>query len=448
MPKKYDLLVIGGGSGGLAHAQRAAEYGASVAIIEQALIGGTCVNVGCVPKKVMWYAANYANQIKYAADYGFEVPSKDHNWLEFKSHRDAYIRRLNNIYETNLNNRGIEYIVGEAKFIDSNNVKVNDEIFQSEHIVIATGGQPAMPDIPGVNFGINSDDFFSLEDKPESVLIVGSGYIAVELACVLNSLGTETSILVRKQTVLRNFDQILSAELVKSMKKDGITIETSVIPKSVISNDKGLILTAEDGRKFGPNPTILWAIGRTPNTATLDLHKAGINKNQFGFVETDKTQSTNVKNIFALGDVTGRAALTPVAIAAGRRLADRLFGGMVNRYLDYSLIPTVIFSHPTIGTVGMTEDEARKKYGDDIKVYISKFTPMFYALSEDKKTSSMKLITAGKDERIIGLHIFGHGADEMLQGFAVAIQMGATKKDFDDTLAIHPSNAEEIVTMR
>ena len=448
MPKKYDLLVIGGGSGGLAHAQRAAEYGASVAIIEQALIGGTCVNVGCVPKKVMWYAANYANQIKYASDYGFEVPSKDHNWIEFKTKRDAYIGRLNNIYETNLNNRGIEYIVGQAKFIDANNVKVNDKIFQSEHIVIATGGQPAMPDIPGVNFGINSDDFFALDDKPDSVLIIGSGYIAVELACVLNSLGTETSILVRKQTVLRNFDQILSNELLKSMKKDGIIIETGVIPKSVTSNDKGLILTAEDGRKFGPNHSILWAIGRTPNTASLDLHKAGIKKNKFGFIETDKMQSTNIKNIFALGDVTGRAALTPVAIAAGRRLADRLFGGMVDRYLDYSLIPTVIFSHPTIGTVGMTENEARKKYGDDIKVYTSKFTPMFYALSEDKKSSSMKLITAGKDDHIVGLHIFGHGADEMLQGFAVAIQMGATKKDFDDTLAIHPSNAEEIVTMR
>ncbi len=448
MPKKYDLLVIGGGSGGLAHAQRAAEYGASVAVIERTLIGGTCVNVGCVPKKVMWYAANYANQIKYAADYGFEVPSKDHNWLEFKTQRDAYINRLNNIYETNLSNRGIEYIVGEAKFIDANNVKVNDKILESERIVIATGGQPAMPDIPGVNFGINSDDFFALEDKPDSVLIIGSGYIAVELACVLNSLGTETSILVRKQSVLRNFDQILSTELVKSMKKDGITIETGVIPKSVTSNDKGLTLTAEDGREFGPNHSILWAIGRTPNTASLDLHKAGIKKNQFGFVETDKMQSTNVKNIFALGDVTGRAALTPVAIAAGRRLADRLFGGMADRYLDYSLIPTVIFSHPTIGTVGMTEDDARKKYGDDIKVYISKFTPMFYALSKDKKSSSMKLITAGKDERIVGLHIFGHGADEMLQGFAVAIQMGATKKDFEDTLAIHPSNAEEIVTMR
>ena len=448
MPNKYDLLVIGGGSGGLAHAQRAAEYGASVAVIEQTLIGGTCVNVGCVPKKVMWYAANYANQIKYAADYGFEVPSKDHNWLKFKTQRDAYINRLNNIYETNLNNRGIEYIVGEAKFIDANNVKVNDKILESERIVIATGGQPAMPDIPGVNFGINSDDFFALEDKPDSVLIIGSGYIAVELACVLNSLGTETSILVRKQSVLRNFDQILSTELVESMKKDGITIETGVIPKSVTSNDKGLTLTAEDGRKFGPNHSILWAIGRTPNTASLDLHKAGIKKNQFGFVETDKMQSTNIKNIFALGDVTGRAALTPVAIAAGRRLADRLFGGMADRYLDYSLIPTVIFSHPTIGTVGMTEEKKKKKYGDDIKVYISKFTPMFYALSKDKKSSSMKLITAGKDERIVGLHIFGHGADEMLQGFAVAIQMGATKKDFEDTLAIHPSNAEEIVTMR
>tara|TARA_B100001059_G_scaffold235213_1_gene280122 strand:- start:182 stop:1528 length:1347 start_codon:yes stop_codon:yes gene_type:complete len=448
VPKKYDLLVIGGGSGGLAHAQRASEYGVSVAIIEQGPIGGTCVNVGCVPKKVMWYAANYANQIDYAADYGFNTSSKDHSWVALKSRRDAYISRLNNIYEANLNKRGVKYIIGEAKFIDANNIKVEDEVYQAEQIVIATGGQPAIPDIPGAALGIHSDDFFALTNKPSSVLIVGSGYIAVELASVLNSLGAKTSVAVRKNGVLRKFDNIISTELLESMKKRGITIETAVIPKSVYSTDKGLILTSEDGRNLGPTETILWAIGRTPNTASLDLHKAGVNKDQYGFIETDKMQSTNIKNIFALGDVTGRAALTPVAIAAGRCLADRLYGGMADRYLDYSLIPTVIFSHPTIGTVGMTEDEARMQYGDNIKIYISKFTPMFYALSEDKKSSSMKLITVGKDERIVGLHIFGNGADEMLQGFAVAIRMGATKKDFDDTIAIHPSNSEEIVTMR
>jgi glutathione reductase (NADPH) len=265
---------------------------------------------------------------------------------------------------------------------------------------------------------------------------------------VLNGLGSETKVIVRKNGVLRGFDKMLSSELIDTMRKSGIEIKTGVVPASVRSTDNGLVLTAEDGREFGPVDTLLWAVGRSPNTATLDLDKAGVDMDERGFVPTDEMQSTNVEHIHALGDVTGRAALTPVAIAAGRRLADRLYGGMVGRHLDYNLIPTVIFSHPTIGTVGMTEDEARVQYGDDLKVYTTGFTPMFYALGEDRQRSAMKLITVGEDERVIGVHIFGDAADEMLQGFAVAMRMGATKKDLDDTVAIHPTNAEEIVTMR
>ena len=448
MSKKYDLLVVGGGSGGLAHAQRAAEYGVNVAVVEHGPLGGTCVNVGCVPKKVMWYAAHYAQELKHAADYGYDVSVKGHDWAALKSRRDAYIARLNNIYETNLDKRGVTYIAGDAKFIDANTIAVGNERYQAERVVIATGGQPIVPSISGAELGITSDGFFALEQQPRRVLIAGSGYVAVELAGVLNGLGSETKVIVRKNGVLRGFDKMLSSELIDTMRKSGIEIKTGVVPASVRSTDNGLVLTAEDGREFGPVDTLLWAVGRSPNTATLDLDKAGVDMDERGFVPTDEMQSTNVEHIHALGDVTGRAALTPVAIAAGRRLADRLYGGMVGRHLDYNLIPTVIFSHPTIGTVGMTEDEARAQYGDDLKVYTTGFTPMFYALGEDRQRSAMKLITVGEDERVIGVHIFGDAADEMLQGFAVAMRMGATKKDLDDTVAIHPTNAEEIVTMR
>ena len=448
MSEKFDLLVIGGGSGGLAHAQRAAEYGVNAAVAEYGPLGGTCVNVGCVPKKVMWYASHYAHELHHAVDYGYDVNVKGHDWTALKTRRDAYVSRLNDIYSNNLDKRGVTYLAGAARFIDANTVMVGDSEYQAERIVIATGGQPMVPDLPGAELGITSDGFFELEEQPRRVLIAGSGYIAVELAGIFSGLGSETQVIVRKDGVLREFDKMLSSELMDTMQKSGIALDTGVIPASVSETDDGLVLMAEDGREFGPVDTLVWAIGRSPNTATLDAGKAGVNMDERGFVPTDDMQATNVENIHALGDVTGRAALTPVAIAAGRRLADRLYGGMNGRHLDYQLIPTVIFSHPTIGTVGMTEDEARAGFGDDVKVYSSAFTPMFYALGEDKQRSVMKLITAGDDERVVGCHVFGPGADEMMQGFAVAMRMGATKKDFDDTVAIHPTNAEEVVTMR
>jgi glutathione reductase (NADPH) len=448
VPEKFDLLVIGGGSGGLAHAQRAAEYGVNAAVVEYGPLGGTCVNVGCVPKKVMWYASHYAHELHHAVDYGYDVSVKGHDWATLKKRRDAYVARLNDIYSNNLDKRGVTYIAGSARFIDANTVMVGDNEYQAERIVIATGAQPMVPDIPGAELGITSDGFFELEEQPRRVLIAGSGYIAMEFAGIFAGLGSETQVIVRKDGVLREFDKMLSSELMATMQNNGIALDTGVVPAAVRKTDDGLILKAEDGREFGPVDTLVWAIGRSPNTATLDVDKAGVNMDEHGFVPTDDLQATNVDNIHALGDVTGRAALTPVAIAAGRRLADRLYGGMDGRHLDYQLIPTVVFSHPTIATVGMTEDEARAEYGDDVKVYTSGFTPMFYALGEDKQRSVMKLITAGDDERVVGCHVFGAGADEMLQGFAVAMRMGATKKDFDDTVAIHPTNAEELVTMR
>ena len=448
MAERYDLLVIGGGSGGLAHAQRAAEYGAKAAVIEYGPLGGTCVNVGCVPKKVMWYAAHHAHGLHHAANYGFDIDVKGHDWAGLKERRDAYIERLNGIYENNLDKRGVTYIKGRARFVDATTVHVDGRTVETDRVVIATGGRPSVPDIPGAELGITSDDFFQLEERPQRVLIAGSGYIAVELAGVFSALGSNVQLVVRKDGVLREFDSMLASRLMDCMDRDEIDLVTRVVPKSLDKTDDGLVLHAEDGRTFGPADCLVWAIGRSPNTEALDAEKAGVEVDESGFIPTDKLQQTNVDTVFALGDVTGRAALTPVAIAAGRRLADRLYGGMEGRHLDYETIPTVIFSHPTIATVGLTEEQAREQYGDGVKVYKSSFIGMYYALGTDKRRSEMKLITVGEDERVVGCHVIGEGADEMMQGFAVAIRMGATKKDFDDTVAIHPTSSEELVTMR
>jgi glutathione reductase (NADPH) len=444
----FDLVVIGGGSGGLAHAQRAAEYGANAAVIEYGPLGGTCVNVGCVPKKIMWYAAHHAHALQQAADFGFDVRVKGHRWGELRKQRDAYIARLNAIYESNLERRNVACIVGRAHFVDARTVSVDGQNYTADRIVIATGGYPIVPRIHGAELGITSDGFFELPARPRRVALVGSGYVSVELAGVFNALGSETSMLIRKESVLRSFDDMLQSQLLQRMRSDGINIETSVIPHQLNRTPEGLEMSAEDGRRIGKFDAVVWAVGRAPNTELLNLKAAGVKHDGYGFVPTDKYQATNVDNIFAIGDVTGRDALTPVAIAAGRRLADRLYGGMEGRHLDYTTIPTVIFSHPPIGTVGLTEKEARAEYGDEVKIYESTFNPMQYALGEHKVPTSMKLIAIGNDEKIVGCHVIGDGADEMLQGFAVAVRMGATKRDFDDTVAIHPTSAEELVTMR
>ena len=445
---RFDLLVIGGGSGGIAHARRAAQYGARAAVVEYGPLGGTCVNVGCVPKKVMWQTASQAHHFEHAADYGFDIKVNGHDWAALKERRDAYVLRLNGIYQKGLDSSEIKIIAGKASFIDAHTVAVAGTLYEADKIVIATGGRPIVPDIPGAQHGITSDGFFELESRPERVLIAGSGYIAVELTGVLNGLGSKTRVVVRKDSVIRSFDSMLGEQLMEAMQKDGIKIETGAIPSSVEKSDEGLVLFTADGRSFGPVDCLIWAVGREPNTAGLGLENSGIVTDEDGFIPVDKYQQTNIEHIFALGDVTGAAALTPVAIAAGRRLADRLYGGMADRHLDYKLIPTVVFSHPPIGTVGLSEDEARAEYGDDVKVYTSGFTSMYYALGDKKQRSVMKLVTTGADERIVGCHVIGDGADEMLQGFAVAIRMGATKEDFDDTIAIHPTSAEELVTMR
>ncbi len=448
MSRQFDVLVIGGGSGGLAHAQRAAEYGKRVGVVEYGPLGGTCVNVGCVPKKVMWYAAHHAHQMHHAPDYGFDISVAGHDWSALKKRRDAYVQRLNGIYARNLSNKDITTIVGRASFVDAHTVDVDGDRYSATSIVVATGGQPNVPPIPGAELGITSDGFFELDERPERVLVVGSGYISVELAGVLNGLGSTVSVLVRKTGVLRSFDAMLRDELTTAMTDSGIKLLTDVTPASLQKSAVGLHLTDEKGKMHGPVDAVIWAIGRSPNSQDLNLKCAGVHSDAKGFVPTDAYQKTNIDHIFALGDVTGRDALTPVAIGAGRRLADRLYNDMQGRHLDYRLIPTVVFSHPTIGTIGMTEAQARDEHGDAVTVYTSAFTGMYYALGDDKQRSAMKLVTVGEEERIVGCHVIGEGADEMLQGFAVAIRMGATKKDFDDTIAIHPTSAEELVTMR
>jgi len=444
----FDLIVIGGGSGGLAHAQRAAEYGVKAAVIESGPLGGTCVNVGCIPKKLMWLTAHHAHMLEHARDFGFDVSVNGHVWSDVKKKRDAYIQRLNKMYQNNLDKRDVTLIGGEAKFLDSTTIAVGEQQYSAEKIVIATGGFPIIPGIHGAEFGITSDGFFQLPERPQKVALLGSGYVAAELGAVFNALGSETTILVRKDGMLRSFDTMLRTEFEAAMAASGITLETGVVPKELHKSDDGIRLVAQDGREFGDYDALVWAVGRAPNTEALDLQAAGVKADGYGFVPTDEWQKTNVDHIFALGDVTGREALTPVAIAAGRRLADRLYGGMTDRRLEYEWIPTVIFTHPPIGTVGITERQAREKYGDDVRVYETRFKPMVYAFSENKVQTAMKLVTTGAEERVVGCHIIGDGADEMLQGFAVAVRMGATKKQFDDTVAIHPTSAEELVTMR
>ena len=450
MKTEFDLIVIGGGSGGLACAQRAAEYGANVALIEKAPLGGTCVNVGCVPKKIMWYASHMAHQLDMANDYGFNVTLESHNWNLLKEKRDEYIKRLNNIYESNLDKRNIYLVKGEARLEDNNTISVSSKKYTAKHIVIATGGKPIIPEIEGAMHGMTSDGFFELKEQPKDICIVGSGYIAIEFAGMLAAMGSNVTLSIRTESILRSFDTMLSENLKEIMIHYGIIIEAKEIPTSLEKKNDKLILNTNDGQKSKAYDSLIWAIGRSPSTTNLNLSSASIHSDENGFILVDKFQKTNVENIFAIGDVIGKEQLTPVAIAAGRRLSDRLYGGMKDRYLDYHMIPTVVFSHPPIGSVGMTEETAREKFGDDIKVYNSIFNPMIYALSDNdrKIKSSIKLITSGSNERVIGCHIIGEGADEMLQGFAVAIKNGATKKELDDTVAIHPTSAEELVTMR
>ena len=448
MAQRWDLIVIGGGSGGLACAQRAAEHGARVVLAEPGLLGGTCVNVGCVPKKIMFHAAELAHGIEDAAGYGFDIERRGHDWKKLKERRDAYVQRLRGIYAANLERHGVTLVKERAHLAGRGRVAIGAAEHEAPHVVIATGGRPILPALPGADLGISSDGFFGLAKLPATVGLFGSGYVAAELSGVLAALGSKVTVLIRRERMLRDFDEMLGVALMKAMRADGMTIVESAVPTALAKRAEGLSIALEDGRSAGSFETVIWAVGREANSGGFGLAEAGVALGAQGEVMTDLKQDTNVPGIHAIGDVTGREALTPVAIAAGRRLAERLYGGKSERYLDYRLIPTVIFTHPPIGTVGLTEQEARAEHGNAVAVFRSDFMPMYHGLTERRRRAEMKLVTVGDDRRIVGLHVIGMGADEMLQGFAVALGMGATKADFDDTVAIHPTSAEEFVTMR
>ena len=449
MTKHYDLIAIGAGSGGLSVAERAARYGAKCAVIEHGPLGGTCVNVGCVPKKVMWFGAGLAHALEDATGYGFSLSAHSFDWAVLKQARDRYVHNINSWYHTYLADSNIDEIVGSARFVDAHTVEVAGARYSADHIVIAVGGYPTLPDLPGADLGITSDGFFALTELPRRVAVVGSGYIAVELAGVLNALGADVTLLLRRETLLRGFDAMLRESLMEEMLNAGIGILAGTQVVSVDrQGDGSLCIECSNGQRLEGFDQLIWAIGRTPATANLNLAAAGVETDAAGFIPSNSYEETNVPGIYAVGDVNGKLALTPVAIAAARRLADRVFGGMADRHLSYETIPTVVFSHPPIGTVGLTEEQARERHGEAVKIYSTRFTPMYHAISGRREETAMKLVTVGAQEKVVGCHIIGLGADEMLQGFAVAIRIGVTKRDLDDTVALHPTSAEELVTLR
>ena len=448
MNKKFDLIAIGGGSGGLAVAEKAAEYGQRVAIIESSKMGGTCVNNGCVPKKIMWYAANLAHAVDDASSFGVPATRGETQWNKLVEGREEYINNINQYWDNYVDESGITHINGYASFVDKNTVTVNGDQYCAEHIVIATGGRPFVPDLPGAELGISSDGFFHLKEQPKRVAVVGGGYIGVELSGVLKALGSDVTLIARDEKVLSTFDSMISDVLITEMRHQGINVVTSQSVTELVKTVNGITVKTTEVESVGDFDTVIWAVGRAANTVSLKLENAGIKMLSNGNIPVDEYENTNVENIYAIGDVTGKVALTPVAISAGRKLAERLFIQKHDSKVDYENIPSVVFSHPPVGTVGLTEQDAITKFGPGVRVYKSQFTPMRYAMSQHGGVTAMKLVCAGEDEKVVGIHIIGDGADEMLQGFAVALKMGARKSDLDNTIAIHPSSAEELVTMR
>jgi glutathione reductase (NADPH) len=461
----FDFFVIGAGSGGIASARRAASYGAKVAVVEKARLGGTCVNVGCVPKKVMWNAASIAETLHDMHHYGFQSHDDaiSFDWGFIKTNRDKYIKRLNGIYERNLLNSGVTKLLGTASLGEEPNSVIFDKAdgetktFKAKHVLIATGGYPVFPPGEGIKeHAISSDGFFDLEEQPRKAVVVGGGYIAVELAGVLQALGTDTKLVVRKECALRTFDEIVRTTLDEEMQRQGIEIfrNTNGVAKITLDENGLKTVHLKNGEVIEGVDAVLMAPGRAPLVEPLNLPAQGVEQKESGHIVTNDYSETNVEGIYALGDVCGNVELTPMAIAAGRRLADRLFGPeeWKDAKVSYDLVPTVVFTHPTIGTIGLTEEEAIAKYGEDnVRVYKSKFANLYYGPwqvePDEKPKTAMKLVCAGEEELVVGLHLIGMGADEMLQGFGIAMKMGATKADFDSTVAIHPTAAEEFVTM-
>jgi glutathione reductase (NADPH) len=445
--QELDFVVVGGGSGGIAAARRAARHGARTALVAGGVLGGTCVNVGCVPKKLSWHAASIAELLHDAGDYGFDLELRGFDLARFRRARDAYVERLRGIYAKNLTADGVARIDGWARLLDAHTVEVNGERLRAPHVLVATGGHPRVLAVPGGELGITSDGFFELDRVPARVVVVGGGYVAVELGGVLQALGAHVTLAERGPQLLRRFDPMLGASLGEEMTKAGASLLTGFEVRHVERAEGALVVQGVDGRSAACD-VLLWAVGRVPASRGFGLEELGVVLDAHGHVEVDMFQNTSVPGVYAVGDVTGIAELTPVAIAAGRHLADRLFGGKPEARLDYDDIPSVVFSHPPIAIVGLSEPDARVRFGDQVKVYETRFTALYHGVTRRKTASRMKLVVTGPDERVVGIHVIGQGADELIQGFAVALKMGARKADLDRTVAIHPTAAEELVTLR
>ncbi len=450
MSEHYDVIAIGGGSGGLSVVEKsAATYGKKCALIESRDLGGTCVNRGCVPKKVMWNAANFVHHSHAAKHYGFSDSRLQVDWHILKQHRDKYVSNIVGWYDGFLAERNIDHISGYGVFVDANTIAVNNQQYTAEKIVIAVGTEPVVPNVTGMHLGMTSDGFFDLSHQPQHVAIIGSGYIAVEFACMLKALGCKVTLIVRSERLISSFDLLLQDQLKINMQQQGITILENTTIAEIRKRDSGnKALVNQQGIQLGDFDSVIWAVGRVPQLERLNLEKAGVAINDAGYIDVNEHHETNVAHIYAIGDVIGNAPLTPVAIAAGRRLADYWYNGANYYVMNYDHIPSIVFTHPPIATMGFTEQQATIQYHGDIKTYSSEFTPMIHAFAPNGPKTAMKLVTTGTEEKIVGCHMIGDAVDEILQGFAVAISMGATKQDFDRTIAIHPTSGEELVTMR
>lgn len=456
MSQDFDLIVVGGGSGGLAGAFRAAEHGARVALLEPGALGGTCVNLGCVPKKAMWLAADVAHKLQLAHALGFPVlpqtqddPSSGLDWPTFIAHRQRYIGNIHESYHKRLDASGITLLPTRAHFVGAHTVQCHSGVrLSAPHILIATGGHAVRPAIPGAELGGDSDDFFNWTAAPQRVAIIGGGYVSVELAGVLQALGSRVEVFVRGPRLLDGFEVELTDQLTEDYRQAGVHFHFGHRLAAVEAAGEGVRLRAADDTRSDVFDALLFATGRRANTASLALEAAGIATDARGSIVVDALHATNVAGVHAVGDVTANLALTPVAIAAARRLMARLFGGHVDNTLDQGAIATVVFSHPPLATVGLTEVEAREHYGDDVHVCRSGFRSMLHALADVPQRSAFKLVCVGAERRVVGIHLLGDAADEIMQGFAVALRRGITLDDLHDTVAIHPTSAEEVVLMR
>jgi glutathione reductase (NADPH) len=441
----YDLFTIGGGSGGVRASRFASQYGARVAIAESKDLGGTCVNVGCIPKKLMSYSAHFHDDFADAAGFGWTVGESRFDWQALIASKDKEIARLNGIYRKILDGAKVDIVEGYATVEDAHTVVVNGKRYTAAHILVATGGHPTVPDIPGKELGIVSDDFFHLTALPTRAVVLGGGYIAVELASILNGLGCDVTLVYRGKHLLRGMDTELGVFLAEEMRKKGMKIlfENNIEALKAVGDVKQVTLS--DGATIDAD-CVLFATGRHANTAGIGLEKAGVVLTDKGAVKVDDNFISSVPSIHAIGDVIDRVALTPVALAEGMVVAARLFN-KGRKEMSYANIPTAVFSHPNVGTVGLSEEDARKQVGE-LRIFKSEFKALKHTLSGNSERTFMKLVVDAKSDRVLGVHMVGADAGEIVQGFAVALQCGATKAQFDATIGIHPTSAEEFVTMR